>query len=435
MAGGRNSTFSFASVTVICIGMRAVSYRVNPVGWATCKWLRYFWKGCVLTRLNGLELREVDPPPLPGDEWVRVRTVLGGICGSDVAIIGQKQPHNSILQAFTSMPFILGHENVSVVEQVAPGVEPGWRGRRVCVEPTLCCAVRGIDPPCPRCRAGEFGACENFGVAGLGAAGLPEGTSQGYCRSTGGSHGEFFVAHVSQLVPVPEPLSDEQALLTDPVACSLHAVLRVGPLEAERVLVYGAGVLGLGIIAALRAVGYAGRIDALDRHEYLGEYAGRMGADKYLRLPAGQRERFERVAELTGATVQRARFGNYMLSGGYDVVFDCVGAPATMDESLKWTRARGRVVFVGTGHGRGVDLTPVWFRELSVIGAYGRQMEHVDGRRVGTYQRVHELMLAGKLDVGGLLTHTFPLGEYRRAYGISLDKGPAEAVKVAFDFR
>ncbi|MCK4600823.1 MAG: alcohol dehydrogenase catalytic domain-containing protein, partial [Phycisphaerae bacterium] len=271
----------------------------------------------MLSRLNGLALRDVPPPELPGDSWVRVRTLLGGICGSDVAVIAQRQPPNSILQSFSSLPAILGHENVAVVEEVGPAVEKTWVGRRVCVEPTLCCEVRGIDPPCPRCREGQFGACENFAADGVGAAKLPPGTSLGYNTRTGGSFGEHFVAHKSQLIPVPDGLSDEVAILTDPVACSLHAALKANLSRAERVGVYGTGVLGLGLIASLRAIGYAGRIDAFDRSGYLADLACRMGADEFILLPAARRRRFERIAELTGATVQRARFGNYMLSGGY----------------------------------------------------------------------------------------------------------------------
>jgi len=415
--------------------MRAITYSVNPIGWATCKWLHHFWRGCLVSPLNGLKLRDLPDWPLPGDDWVRVRPLLGGICGSDTAILAQKQPPNSILQAYTSMPFVLGHENVSVVAEVGAGVDESWVGRRVCVEPTLSCAPRGIDPPCPRCEVGEFGACENFAAEGQGDAGLPPATSQGYCCATGGTHSESFVAHVSQLVPVPEDIPDELAVLTDPIACSVHAVLRADPGEAEQVLIYGTGVLGLGIIAALRALGYRGRIDALDRGDYLAAHAARLGAEEFIRLPAGRRERFGEMARRTGATVQRARFGNYMLSGGYDVVFDCVGTKQSISEALKWTRARGKVVFVGTGHGGGADLTPIWFRELSVIGTYGRQLEHCDGRRVGTYQLVHELMQQGKLPVAEFLTHTLPLAEYRKAYTMSMNKGACEAVKVAFDFR
>jgi threonine dehydrogenase-like Zn-dependent dehydrogenase len=430
-----NSIFQFARVTVISIGMRAIRYGIKPAGWATCWLLKRLWRGCLLSRLNGLSLVDVEPPPLPGTDWVRVRTSMAGICGTDLALLAHKQPPDSILQAFSSLPAIFGHENLGVVEQVGPDVDEAWLGRRVTVEPTLCCRVRGIDPPCDRCREGQFGACQNFADDGRGRAGLPPGTSLGYNAGAGGTFAEQFVAHVSQLVGVPDELPDELAVLTDPVACSLHAALRVDLAGAERILVYGAGVLGLAAIAALRAIGYQGRIDAIDLHEYLQPLARSMGADELLRLPGGDAERFERIAQQTGASVQRARFGNYMLSGGYDVVFDCVGSNRAITESLKWTRSRGQVVLLATGHGRGVDMTPIWFTELTVIGAYGRQIETWQGRQIGTYELVHELMAAGKLDVRALLTHTFALDEYKRAFAVGMDKPRHQAVKVALDFR
>lgn len=415
--------------------MKALVYDIKPLGWVTCKWLKRFRPSCVWGRLGGLSLRDVPVPELPGADWVRLRTRLGGLCGTDLGIIAQKQPPNSILQAFSSMPMVLGHENVAVVEDVGSAVDASWLGRRVCVEPTLGCTARGIEPPCERCAQGQYGACENFGDAGGGKAKLPPGTSIGYNRRTGGAFGEFFVAHQSQLVAVPEGLSDEQAILTDPLACSLHAALRVDLSQARRVLVYGSGVLGLGLIGCLRAIGYTGWIDALDVHAYLAELATEMGADEAVRLGRARRERFEEIARRTGATVQRARFGNYMLSGGYDIVFDCVGSSDSISESLKWTRARGQVVLIGTGHGGKLDLTPIWFRELHVLGAYGRQKESLAGRREDTYRLVHEMLTAGALKADKLLTHTFPLEQYGRAIEVSLRKARHKAVKVAFDFR
>jgi len=415
--------------------MKAIFYSVNPIGWVTCKLLRHVWPGCLATSLNGLRLRDVPVPELPGPNWVRVRTLLGGVCGTDLAILGQKQPPDSILQAFSSLPAILGHENVCVVDQVGPEADASWAGRRVCVEPTLCCRVRGIDPPCEPCRQGQFSSCENFAADGIGLARLPPGTSIGYNSRTGGSFGEYFVAHATQLVPVPDELTDEQAVLTDPVACSLHAVLRADLSGAKRVLVYGSGVLGLGLISSLRAVGYDGCIDALDRSAYLGELARAMGADEFLPARARQRDRFALVARRTGGRLSRVRFGNYMLSGGYDAVFDCVGSPESFTESLKWTRARGQVVLVGTAYTGQVDLTPVWFRELTVVGTYGRQVEHFGRKRASTYELTHELVAAGKLKLDGMLTHTFPLGEYRRAFATGMNKPANRAVKVAFDFR
>ena len=415
--------------------MQALVYSLNPPGWVACKLLKRIWRGCLYTSLNGVAVRNIAAPKLPGDNWVLIRTLLGGICGSDLAVFAQKTPPDSILQAFCSLPAVFGHENVSVVEQVGPAVDKSWIGKRVCVEPTLCCEVRGIDPPCPRCKVGEFSACESFADLATGAAALPPGTSTGYNRATGGSFGEFFVAHASQLIEPPEDISDELAVLTDPIACSLHAVLRAGLTGANRVLVYGAGMIGLGIIASLRWTGYKGIIDALDLHEYLEKPARALGADNFLRLPSDKRQRFEKIAEITGATLQRVRFNNYMLSGGYDAVFECSGSVRSLEESLKWTAARGQVIMVATGSGRGADLTPIWFRELSVIGAYGRQIENFAGRRIGTYKIVHEIMQQGKLDLRPLLTHTFRLEDYAAALDTAMFKAGHRAIKVALDFR
>jgi threonine dehydrogenase-like Zn-dependent dehydrogenase len=452
--------------------MKALVYDIRPAGWLACKLLGPFWKGCVGSCLGGLSLRDVPAPALPGDDWVRLRTLIGGICGTDLAIIAQKQPPDSILQAFSSMPILLGHEGVAVVEEVGPAVDRSWLGRRVCVEPTLGCTARGITPLCGRCEAGEFGACENFGAAGAGKYKLPAGTSIGYNNATGGALGERFVAHESQLVPLDDRISDELAVLTDPLACSMHAVLRaeilrgtgVPPVSssagpgrtpgqthgrdahatedrgqdvhaADKVLVYGAGVLGLGIVACLRAIGFGGQIDVVGRSGQLESLAGKFGASGFLRLPPQVAGRFEMVAQRTGGTIHRARFGNLMLCGGYDVVWDCVGSGRSLEECLKWTRARGRTMLVATGTGRGADLTSVWFRELNVHGVYGRQLEHFAGRRIGTYQLVHELMLAGKLQAGELLTHKFPIGRYKEAAAAALDKAKSRAIKVAIDFR
>jgi len=415
--------------------MHAIIYRTNPAGWLTCKCLRRFWPGCLHSRLNGLHLVEMDPPSLPAPDWVRLRTLLCGICGSDLAILDQKQPADSILQAFTSMPMVLGHEVVGLVEEVGPAVDKCWLGRRVCVEPTLCCEVRGIDPPCRNCADGRFGACENLAADGLGSAGLPAGTGIGYNSRTGGGLGERFVAHASRLFEVPADLSDESAVLTDPLACSLHAVLRADLTRESRILVYGSGMMGLAVVALLRAVGFSGTIHAIVRHDFQADLAGRLGADGCIRLPADSARRFQEVASRVGGSVQVARFGRRMLSGGYDVVFECTGASVALEEACKWTRSGGQVVLVGTGSGRGADLTSVWFTELTLIGAYGRSMENFEGRRISTYQLVHELLASGRLRVDGLLTHTFRIKQYRSAFEAGMEKGRHRAVKVAIDFR
>jgi len=465
-------------------------YNVNPAGWVTCHWLHYLWPGCRTSALGGLTLRETPPPELPGEGWVRVRTLMAGICGSDTALTAQKQPGNSILQAFSSQPMALGHENLGIVEERGAAVDASWQGRRVCVEPSLNCFVRGIAPPCDRCAAGQFSVCENMGAAGEGAAGLPAGHSIGFNSRTGGGFCERFVAHASQLIAVPEEIPDELAVLTDPISCAMHAALRANLSEAKQVLVYGTGSLGLALVACLRAVGYEGRIDALGRRKQHETLARQFGADEFLRLPKDRAGRFAEVARRTGGRVHAVRFGNYMLTGGYDACFDCLGTAQSVTECLKWTRGRGQVLMVATSRGGRIDLTPLWFRELDFVGVSGRQIEQYAGLGAGggpwhghlahvsqgrpapaqkkedhgrdargthgrdghatlsrpsalaapsdgrhTYEIVHEMMRAGTLDLRGLLTHTFRLSEYRQAFDAAMHKGRHEAVKVAFDFR
>jgi threonine dehydrogenase-like Zn-dependent dehydrogenase len=264
---------------------------------------------------------------------------------------------------------------------------------------------------------------------------LPAGTSIGYNNRTGGAWGECFVAHESQLVAVPEDVSDEQAVLVDPVACSLHGVLRVDLSRVGRVAVVGLGVLGLATVASLRAAGFDGQIDGLDAAETLGARAVRMGADGFVPLPPDRRGQYEAVARRVGATVHRARFGNLMLSGGYDAVFDCAGSAGALEACLKWAAARGQVALVGTAGRVTADLTPVWFRELELVGVYGRAVERIGEREIPTYQLVLDWMAGGRLDVRDLLTHTYALGEYRRALDVAMHKARHNALKVALDMR
>ncbi len=413
--------------------MQALILNITPPTWLRTKLAaKVIGPAAHWGRASGLRLREMPPPDLPGDDWVLCRTKLGGICGSDLAVLMLRQRPDTILQGFSSMPMIPGHENVAEVAEAGPAVTNDWVGRRVCVEPTLCCAARGIDPPCPRCRAGQFAVCESFGATGEGAYALPAGTSLGFNSRTGGTWGEYFVAHVSQLVPVPEGLTDEQAILTDPLACSLHAVLAAELANAERLCVIGAGVLGLGIVACLRAVGFAGKIDVFGRHGFQRDLAITLGATAA--FPAEEAHDLQQSADRLGGRVVPARFGVKALVGGYDAVFDCVGTRQSVDAVLQLTRARGQVCFVGTGDGKGADLTPIWFSELRITGVYGRQIEAWRDEQIGTYQLVHKLLTGGELKADGLLTHTFATSDYAAAFATATGKATSQCIKAAFAF-
>ena len=409
--------------------MLALVYSVRPVQWTVCKVAGWLRPGVFWSRLAWLRYARVPVPPLPTPRWVRLRTTLGGICGTDVAGIMQRHHPASILQAFSSFPAVLGHENVAVVDEVGPAVNAWKPGDRVVVEPSLSCVPRGIEPLCPSCAAGRFTLCDNFRTGPL-----PVGSMIGWNNFTGGSWSPYFVAHESQLHRVPDAIGDEEAVLTDPIAGALHAVMRCTPADGQAALIVGGGLLGMGVAGAIRALGSRCRLVALVRHRHQEERLRRFGADDCILTgrKGGQGPRYAQVAERVGGRVVPTRFGHHAFTGGFDIVFDCVGTGASLTDCLKYARSGGKVVEVGTSSITPVDTAPIWFNEIDLLGANGRAGENYQGRRLHTYELLWELMLQGRIDLRGLLTHQFRPDQYRQAFAALANRNHTGAIKVAF---
>lgn len=414
------------------VEVKAIQFDVRPVRWATCKVVGMFTPHVFWSRLSGLRLREIDPPTLPSNDWVRVRPLLGGICGTDIAAIMQRNHPATITRCFTRFPIGLGHEGVGVIDEVGPDVV-GWEpGQRVCVEPMLSCSTRGIDPVCPRCRQGQISLCER-----ITEGNLPPGMMTGTNHFTGGTWGESLVAHQSQLFAVPDAVDDELAAIVDPIACTVHAVLRHRPSPDQRVLVIGAGIIGLGVVAALNLFAPDTHITAIVRHDHQEELARRFGATDVIRSKRGETkaDRYQKVADRVGGRRFDAMFGNQALMGGYDVVYDCIGTGESLTDAMKFTRGRGTVVECATSQIAVVDTTPLWLAELTIVGCYGRGIETFEGRQLHTYEVVFDLIRSGRLRLDGLLTHRFGLEDYRQALATIVNRGGSGLVKAAFDHR
>ena len=411
--------------------MQAIVFNPRLVNWLACKGLGWFWPGIYHSRLSALQLTDVPIPPLPGPDWVRLRTVLGGICGTDLAMIWLRHHPASMLRAFMRLPIILGHENVAVVEAIGPDAQAaGWQpGQRVCVEPMLSCQVRGVQPPCRPCAEGRFSLCEN-----LAGPPMPPGMMIGVNSFTGGTWAQFFVAHHSQLHRVPDEIPDQLAVLTDPLACSLHAVLRRRPDHNETVLVLGAGMLGLGVIAAIRALHCRANVTCIARYEHQRHLALQLGAEHVLlwRSDQSTAQRYRALADHTGARCLPAPFGNQAVVGGFDLVYDCIGTGRSLTDAAKWARAGATVLEVGTPAISLVETTPIWLNELTVMGCYGRQIENYNGRRMHTYQIIFDLITSQRLQPRQMLTHTFAITDYRRALATIADRRGSGLIKAAF---
>lgn len=357
-----------------------------------------------------LRLRDADVPDLPGPDWLRVRPRLAGICGSDLATIDGRS--SRYFEPVVSFPFVPGHEVVGDLDD----------GRRVVLEAVLGCRARGIDPPCPACAGGDVGRCERVAFGHL-----EPGLQTGFCSDTGGGWSTLFVAHPSQLHDVPDELTDEAAVMIEPAACAIRAALAAGagPVggrgDGGVQVVVGAGTLGLLTVAALRRLGTPGTLVAAARYPHQARLAEELGADVVCEPDEVPRV----VRRVTGAMV----VGD-TLTGGADAVVDCVGSAETVAQGLAVARPGGRVVLCGMPGTVSLDLTPLWHKEVALVGAYAYG-EGADGRR--TFDLAFEL--AADTDLGRLVSATYPLDRYREALEHAANAGPRGAVKVAFDLR
>src|SRR5205823_14279307 len=124
--------------------------------------------------------------------------------------------------------------------------------------------------------------------------------------------------------------------------------------------------------------------------------------------------------------------GSEFLLGGVDVAIDCVGSKSSLDLCLRTTRAGGRIVLTGLPTA-GADLTPLWFRELELVGAYASGTEHLNGQAEKTFDLAVDL--AADAPIEGVVGAVYPLRDWRRAIDHALDAGRLGTAKVVFDPR
>jgi threonine dehydrogenase-like Zn-dependent dehydrogenase len=378
-----------------------------------------------------MKVEHVPDPPLLGDDWLVLRTRLCGVCGSDTkqVLMDFDDAADNPMTALISFPQVLGHEVVAEVVETGPAVDDLAAGTRVVLNPWLSCGPRGIDPPCPACASGDYSACEHF-VDGRLSPGIHSGNSS---DATGG-FAELLPAHRSMVFPVPDPVSDEVAVLADPFSVSLHAITRNPPPPGGRAVVYGAGALGTTATAILRALHPDVAVATVARWPAQAALAAGFGADVFAPEPRAQL--VEALTEWSGGTLRQPWEGLPLAyPGRVDVVYDTVGAPETVEAAIRVMGHGATLVQLGVSSPARFEWTPWYFKELRLVGSNAFGVEVVDGVRRHAIEHYLDLVGDGRIDLDGLLTHTFRLDDWRQAFATLIDQGTTDAVKVAFDFR
>jgi threonine dehydrogenase-like Zn-dependent dehydrogenase len=369
-----------------------------------------------VSRLAPVRIEDIDELPLPAADWVRVETTFSGLCGSDVKQILLNGARDNPLTALVSFPHVLGHE---VVGRRAD------TGDRVVLNPWLSCTPRGIEPPCEACQAGRYPWCRNFR-----SGTLPVAIHLGNCAAAAGAHAERFGAHVSQLFAIPDEVSDEAAVLADPVSVSLRSILLAPPVAGQPVLVYGSGTLAFAAIALLRHLYPTTEVWAATRPGLRAALAARLGAQAM--LSSSPDELVAQVARRVVTTPLQPWSKRDWLQDGPAVVYDTIGSTETVETSLRLLATGGTLVVSGVEPPKRFEWTPLYFKELRVIGSNGFGIEEVGGVAKHAMEHYFDFVAAG-LDLTPVITHRFPLERWAEAVLTLKNSRRTGAVKVLLE--
>jgi len=378
-----------------------------------------YWPGFVWTPLSAARADDLPDPPLPGARWLRVRNQQCGICASDLSLLFVHADPSIAPAALPGLSrFWLGHETVSVVTEVGPDVTRFRVGDTVIMDTHFAganCETLEIEPKCRYCAEGDYHFCVNKSEPG------PHGL--------GGGFGDGFVTHESAVYPAAPGLGRDQLALAEPLSIPMHGVMRFPPKPGDKVLVYGAGIMGLLTTLVVHTLVPETEITVLARYPHQQQMALKLGAGHIL-----DRGDYQAVAKLTGGKYFTGPLNKGVVIGGFDLIYDCVADPRTVNDSLRWVRAGGTVVMVGAHMAPmpRVDLTPVWYHHVNLVGTYGHGMNTWGGVTKHTFEWVYDFFEAGKFDIDGLITHRFPMADYKEAIRAATSKGKEKSIKVMF---
>ena len=322
------------------------------------------------------------PEPRLGEVLIAVHAA--GICGSELSgYLGQ----NSLRVP----PLVMGHEAAGQVIQSTEGTfadgSPARTGTRVTFNPLVVCGE------CDRCRVGLTNLCRRRQLIGVHRP---------------GAFAQFVAVPAMQCHPLPDNLSETIASLTEPLACSLHAVRLAQARPEQSLLILGAGPIGLFALIAARAEGIQ-RVYISDLSESRLEVARQWGASETIHV--GERDVLTAIQDIT--------------PGGVDTVIDAVGATATRSQAVQAVVPGGNVVFIGL-HDETSMLAANYLvrQEITVRGSFSYDQ--------GDFKRAFDLLAQGLLNTGTDWLEERPLASGATSFAELVD-GQVAATKIVLN--
>jgi len=332
----------------------------------------------------GANLIEMDTPkPKPGEVLIEVKA--GAICGTDIHFYHWDAAASNFTIKF---PLILGHEYAGDVIEVGPGVEDVAVGDRVAVETHVPCGS------CYQCSLGEAHNCQDMDLVGI---------------TYPGAFADFAVAPERVVFRLPETVSYEEGSLFEPAGVAMRGIDEAKICAGDLVVVTGCGPIGLTAIQMAQICG-AGRVIGIDVNDFRLDMAERFGA---IPLNPTRGNIVEQVGKIAGKR------------GGADVVLEISGAAAVYDYLFDIIRREGRLVTIGH------PAEAVSINIAKQINLKGVAIKGIFGRRIWeTWEHLSALVQARKLNLSEIVTHRFPLADYKRAF----QQIHGDAGKIIFSF-
>ncbi|GAB6029066.1 hypothetical protein CHUAL_004851 [Chamberlinius hualienensis] len=338
----------------------------------------------VLKKVDEIVL-ENRPIPTPKSHEVLIAIKHVGICGSDV----HYWKHGRIGSFGMTGPMVLGHEPSGVIVKVGSDVTNLKPGDRVAIEPGVPCMT------CNQCLVGRYNLCPDMVFC---ATPPYDGT---LCR--------FFAHHAAFTHKIPDHVSLEEAALVEPLAVAVHACRRSNVGIGKKVLVTGAGPIGLVNLMTAKAMG-AHQVVVIDIVQNRLDFAKKLGADHTV---LSNKE--DTVETITKKVIDL--FGGE----GPDITLECSGAEVSLKVGCSATKAGGVVVGIGLGPSTmNVPFVETLCKEVDIRGIF---------RYANCHPTAIELIATGKVNVKSLITHRFPLEESVNAFEVART-GAGGAVKV-----
>lgn len=336
-------------------------------------------KAVQILRPGQVELIDA-PIPTPPKGFARIKVVAAAVCATDLEVIDGNIPAN--------YPLIPGHEWSGTVDAVGDEKDAYWVGKSVIGSNDVVCLE------CDACRSGNWRYCKDFEEIGF---------------RRNGAYAEYLIVPVYGLCEKPDCVPYENAALCEPLGVALGTLKKAEAKFGDNLLIFGAGSIGLCILAAAKAMGMRDIVVCATTAKRL-EIAKAMGADAV--IATKEQDLFTEMKKLH--------------PNGTDVVIDATGIESCIQASLKLARKGGTVALAGYGRGKimNIRIDDIHINNLRVVGAGNNWNHHKDAI---------SLMAAGKIDLSPLVTNVLALDDFASAIEMARSR-PTGFVKAIYKF-